>query len=138
MTTSPSLPSDPNAPITPFWSQPSHPQIQEVRYGSTDPADGSFMTKSFSRVALPPYAVFARLDFPPCTMATVKTYATVQCGRGKDGKGEHLNLNSDLLFINHGCEPSLVSDVMGLLKSVASVESEDGGSFCEESSSRGT
>jgi len=48
--------------------------------------------------------VFAELKFPPCTKAERPTYATVQMGRD-----EHLDLNSDLLYINHSCEPSLVS-----------------------------
>src|SRR5438045_6298898 len=82
--------------ITPFWAQPSHGDIQDVRYAS----GGDFMTKSYSKVRLPPFALFAKLDFPPCTKADRPTYATVQMGRD-----EHLNLNSDLLYINHGCDP---------------------------------
>lgn len=88
------------APLTPTWVQPSHPSIQEVQHAT----DGSFTTRSLSRVALPPFAVFAKLSFPPCTEAPEPTYATVQMGKDK-----HLNLNSDLLYINHSCEPSLVS-----------------------------
>lgn len=88
------------APITPHWQQPSHPDIQEVIINEAE-----FTTKSLSRVALPPFALFARFDFPPCTEAPEPTYATVQMGRNR-----HLNLNSDLLYINHSCEPSLVSE----------------------------
>jgi hypothetical protein len=88
------------APLTPTWVQPSHPAIQEVQHAS----DGSFTTRSLSKVSLPPFAVFAKLAFPPCTEASEPTYATVQMGKDK-----HLNLNSDLLYINHSCEPSLVS-----------------------------
>jgi hypothetical protein len=90
------------APLTPTWTQPSHPLIQEVLIGSSPTEE--FSTKSISRVALPPDAVFAELKFPPCTKAERPTYATVQMGRD-----EHLDLNSDLLYINHSCEPSLVS-----------------------------
>jgi hypothetical protein len=61
------------------------------------------MIKSYSKIQLPPFGVFAKLEFPPCTTAEKPTYATVQMGRN-----EHLNLNSDLLYINHGCDPSLV------------------------------
>ncbi|OAA53997.1 Post-SET domain protein [Cordyceps fumosorosea ARSEF 2679] len=89
------------APLTPHWQQPSHPEIQEVVI--LDEAE--FTTKSLSRVALAPFALFARLDFPPCTEAAEPTYATVQMGRNR-----HLNLNSDLLYINHSCEPSLIFD----------------------------
>lgn len=89
------------APLTPHWQQPSHPDIQEVVIVN----ETEYTTKSLSRVALPPFALFARLDFPPCTEAAEPTYATVQMGRNR-----HLNLNSDLLYINHSCEPSLVSE----------------------------
>jgi hypothetical protein len=88
------------APLTPDWAQPSHPEIQEVLVSSPT----EFTTRSISRVSLPPYGLLAKLDFPPCTPADKPTYATVQMGRG-----EHLNLNSDLVYINHSCEPSLVS-----------------------------
>ncbi|KAH8907082.1 hypothetical protein BR93DRAFT_927937 [Coniochaeta sp. PMI_546] len=49
------------------------------------------------------------MSFPPCTLADFPTYATVQFGRDK-----HLNLNSDLLYINHSCEPSLIFDTANL------------------------
>jgi hypothetical protein len=87
------------APIKPHWSQPSHPDIQDVIVN-----DAEFTTKSVSKIALPPFGLFAKLEFPPCTVAAEPTYATVQIGRDK-----HLDLNSDLLYINHSCEPSLVS-----------------------------
>lgn len=88
------------APLVPFWAQPSHPDIQKVIINT----EKQFTTKSISVVNLPPYALFAKLEFPPCTPAEKPTYATVQMGKGK-----HLNLNSDLVYINHSCEPSLVS-----------------------------
>ncbi|APA12757.1 hypothetical protein SS1G_08181 [Sclerotinia sclerotiorum 1980 UF-70] len=91
------------APVKPFWSQPSHPHIQEVIYGEDE---NGYTTKSISRVSLPPYAVFAKMEFPPCTSAPEATYATVQTDTNT-----HLNLNSDLLYINHSCEPSLIFDV---------------------------
>ncbi|KAJ8067667.1 hypothetical protein OCU04_003274 [Sclerotinia nivalis] len=91
------------APVKPFWSQPSHPHIQEVIYGEDK---NGYTTKSISRVSLPPYAVFAKMEFPPCTAAPEATYATVQTDTNT-----HLNLNSDLLYINHSCEPSLIFDV---------------------------
>jgi hypothetical protein len=87
------------APIKPHWVQPSHPDIQEVIINEAE-----FTTKSISKIALPPFGLFAKLEFPPCTVAAEPTYATVQMGRDR-----HLDLNSDLLYINHSCEPSLVS-----------------------------
>ncbi|KIE02585.1 Post-SET domain protein, partial [Metarhizium majus ARSEF 297] len=88
------------APLTPHWQQPSHPAVQEVVINEQE-----FTTKSYSKVTLPPFAVFAKLAFPPCTVADEPTYATVQMGRHS-----HFNLNSDLLYINHSCEPSLIFD----------------------------
>lgn len=87
-------------PIKPHWRQPSHPSIQRVVASSAD-----FTTKSFSRVTLSPYAVFAKMTLPPCTIAPKASYDTVQIAADK-----HLLLNSDLLYINHSCEPSLVSE----------------------------
>ncbi|CAG8975774.1 hypothetical protein HYALB_00009295 [Hymenoscyphus albidus] len=89
------------APLTPTWTQPSHPHIQKVIYGTNSSQE--FTSKSLSTVDLPPFAVYAKMDFPPCTYAPEATYATVQCG-----KGRHLNLNSDLVYINHSCEPSVI------------------------------
>jgi len=77
------------SPLTSHWARPSHPYIQEVIINEVE-----FSSKSFSKVALPPWGVFARLNFPPCTMASEPTYATVQFGRDM-----HLNLNSDLLTL---------------------------------------
>lgn len=87
------------APIQPHWQRPSHPGIQEVIINEAE-----FTSKSLSKVSVPPFGLYAKLAFPPCTIAEAPTYATVQMGRDS-----HLNLNSDLLYINHSCEPSLVS-----------------------------
>ncbi|KAM0284549.1 hypothetical protein ACHAQH_001915 [Verticillium albo-atrum] len=89
------------APLTPHWTQPSHPDVQEVVKAS----ETEFLTKSLSKVALPPFAIYSKMSFPPCTPADAPTYATVQCGKNK-----HLNLNSDMLYINHSCDPSLIFD----------------------------
>jgi len=88
------------APLTPHWVQPSHPTIQKVLVSNEE----EFTTKSISLIDVPPFGIFAKLAFPPCTPASKPTYATVQTGRE-----EHLNLNSDLVYINHSCEPSVVS-----------------------------
>ncbi|CAK7202316.1 hypothetical protein SEUCBS139899_005038 [Sporothrix eucalyptigena] len=92
-----------SAPLKPHWVQPSHPAIQEVLIGNN--GDSEFTTKSISRVDLPPFALFAPMSSPPVTPAAAATYATVQVGRN-----QHINLNSDLLYINHSCEPSLLFD----------------------------
>lgn len=92
-----------SSPLKPHWKQPSHPAVQEVIIN-----DHEFTSKSLSKVTLPPFGLFAKMDFPPCTWAEKPTYATVQAG-----KDRHLNLNSDLLYLNHSCEPSLVSSSLG-------------------------
>ena len=89
------------APLTPHWDQPSHPAVQHVIFSQNK---DEYTLKSVSKVAVAPFGLFAKLDFPPCTKAEKATYATVQMGRE-----EHLNLNSDLVYINHSCEPSVVS-----------------------------
>jgi hypothetical protein len=88
------------APVTPFWDQPSHPNVQKVQFST----EKDFTTKSHSTITLPPFALFAKMAFPPCTLAEKATYATVQIGRE-----QHMNLNSDLVYINHSCMPSVVS-----------------------------
>ncbi|ELR08685.1 hypothetical protein GMDG_03371 [Pseudogymnoascus destructans 20631-21] len=89
------------APLTPTWPQPSHGDIQEVVVN-----DAAFTSKSLSKVTVAPYGVFAKIDFLPATPASEPTYATVQQGRDT-----HLNLNSDLVYINHSCDPSLILDI---------------------------
>lgn len=87
------------SPLEPHWKQPSHPEIQEVFINEHE-----FTSKSMSRVTLAPFGLYAKMDFPPCNLTEKATYATVQFGKNK-----HLSLNSDLLYINHSCDPSLVS-----------------------------
>ncbi|KAK3950434.1 hypothetical protein QBC32DRAFT_346527 [Pseudoneurospora amorphoporcata] len=88
------------APVKPHWVQPSHPDRLHLIANEAE-----YTSKSISKIALPPFALFAKLECPPCTPAEKPTYATLQCGRDK-----HLDLNSDLLYINHSCEPSLIFD----------------------------
>ncbi|TLD31657.1 hypothetical protein PspLS_02567 [Pyricularia sp. CBS 133598] len=92
------------APLKPHWISPSHPEIQEVIINEAE-----FTSMSRSRVTLAPFALYAKMSFPPCTLADEPTYATVQIGRDR-----HLNLNSDLLYINHSCDPSLIFDTANL------------------------
>ncbi|KAK8039807.1 galactose-proton symport [Apiospora rasikravindrae] len=94
------------APLKPHWKQPSHPDIQAVIINEHE-----FTSKSLSMVSLPPFGLYAKMLFPPCTVVTgdEPTYATVQFGKDK-----HLDLNSDLLYINHSCEPSLIFDTANL------------------------
>ncbi|EPE30414.1 SET [Glarea lozoyensis ATCC 20868] len=95
------------APLKPTWTQPSHPSIQTVIHGQNSSQE--YTSKSVSKISLPPFALYAKMAFPPCTPASEATYATVQCGRDA-----HLNLNSDLVYINHSCEPSVIFETSTL------------------------
>ncbi|CCX30186.1 hypothetical protein FPQ18DRAFT_103778 [Pyronema domesticum] len=90
------------APLVPHWTQPSHPECLKV-VPSEDPEN--FTTLSTSLVDLPANAVFARFTSPPITPAT-KAYSTVQTSADT-----HIELNSDLVYINHSCNPSLIFDI---------------------------
>ncbi|KAG9257669.1 uncharacterized protein F5Z01DRAFT_409281 [Emericellopsis atlantica] len=92
------------APLKPHWAQPSHPDIHQVIVNEAE-----FTSKSLSKVTVPPFGVFAKMTFPPCTITPEATYATVQIG-----KNRHISLNSDLLYLNHSCDPSLILDTANL------------------------
>ncbi|EKG12770.1 hypothetical protein MPH_10013 [Macrophomina phaseolina MS6] len=64
----------------------------------------NYTTKAVSKVSLPPNAVFARLT--RATPAPAPLYTTVQSGRSS-----HVELNSDLRYVNHSCEPNLIFDM---------------------------
>lgn len=93
------------APLKPHWPQPSHPDIQEVVFGE----EGEFSSKSLSKVAVAPFGVYANMTSPPCTVVEKSSYASVQIGQDR-----HILLNSDLLYMNHSCEPSLVSSIISI------------------------
>ena len=81
----------------------SHPDLIRFHTGS------GFSNYITSLVALPSGALFARLEPNVNTPAPCATYQTVQTGRDS-----HIQLNSDLVYMNHSCEPSLVIDVKAL------------------------
>jgi hypothetical protein len=71
----------------------------------------AFSSYAKSLISLPAGAVFAPLT--GITSGT-KAYSTVQTGRD-----EHIELNSDLLYCNHSCTPSLEFDMARLEVRVA-------------------
>lgn len=77
---------------------PSHPGLIKVIRSSKP-----FGSGAVSLVDLPPGALFAKI-----TTATpgTKAYTTVQTG-----PDTHVELNSDLVFCNHSCRPSLNFDM---------------------------
>ena len=64
---------------------------------------GAFASASYSLVSLPAGAVFARITTP--TPATV-AYSSVQASATL-----HIELNCDLVYINHSCAPTLIFDM---------------------------
>ncbi|KAK2604592.1 hypothetical protein N8I77_007506 [Diaporthe amygdali] len=94
------------APLKPHWTQPSHPHFLQVIVSDSE---AEFTSKSVSTAAAAPFSVVAKLSFPPCTLADEPTYATVQVGSNR-----HISLNSDLLYLNHSCEPSLIIDTANM------------------------
>jgi hypothetical protein len=64
---------------------------------------GAFAARSVSLVDLPAGAIFARINTPtPATCA----YSSVQAS-----KTLHIELNNDLVYINHSCRPTLIFDM---------------------------
>ncbi|KAH6881859.1 hypothetical protein BKA58DRAFT_9375 [Alternaria rosae] len=91
-------PSSTTTSQIPAWVQPDLTRLLRVEHNP-----GSFTSRSVSLVNLPPGAVFARITKP--TPATV-AYSSVQASRDL-----HIELNCDLVYINHSCKPSLVFDM---------------------------
>ncbi|KAL1962356.1 hypothetical protein VTN77DRAFT_9769 [Rasamsonia byssochlamydoides] len=78
---------------------PSHPTLIQVIHGSKP-----FSSSAVSLVDLPAGAVLTRLD-THATPAPQPKYTTLQTGRNT-----HIELNSDLVYCNHSCRPSVVFD----------------------------
>lgn len=84
------------------WKQPSHPGLLSV-----EPGTAPFSTRAVSLRLLPQNAVFAKMT--AATPAKSRSYTTVQSSRNED-----IELNSDLVFCNHSCKPSLVFDMKNM------------------------
>ncbi|RMZ68838.1 galactose-proton symport [Pyrenophora seminiperda CCB06] len=93
-----SSPSNEAPSPIPAWVKPDLSRLLRVEHNP-----GSFTSRSVSLVTLPSGAVFARITNP--TPAIV-AYSSVQASRNL-----HIELNSDLVYINHSCAPSLVFDM---------------------------
>jgi hypothetical protein len=86
-------------PEIPAWVQPDLTRLLRVEH-----REGSFASLSRSLVTLPPGAVFARITNPtPATCA----YSSVQASETL-----HIELNCDLVYINHSCAPTLIFDMV--------------------------
>ena len=85
-------PSPSSNPI-PAWAGPDLTRLLEVQHGE------NYTTRAISKVTLPPHALFARIT--SATPAPSAAYTTVQ-----SGPSSHIELNSDLVYINHSCAPN--------------------------------
>lgn len=77
---------------------PTHPDRLNVNRSAE-----AFGSSATALVALPAGALFAKING---TTPAKKAYTSVQTGRNS-----HIELNSDLVFCNHSCAPSLVFDM---------------------------
>ncbi|KAJ3550340.1 hypothetical protein NMY22_g543 [Coprinellus aureogranulatus] len=78
---------------------PSHPGL-EVKFVPGDFSSGLVATRPFKAGEL-----VARLDG---LTRGPKRYTSVQCGPGED---DHIELNSDLVYVNHSCDPNVAFDL---------------------------
>ncbi|KAF5856989.1 hypothetical protein ETB97_006445 [Aspergillus alliaceus] len=83
----------------PFWEQPSHPDKIEVVKGNKP-----YKSSAYSKIFLPAGALFTKIA--TATFVDHDTYTTVATS-----KNSRIELNSDLVYCNHSCNPSLVFDM---------------------------
>ena len=95
----PNIPPTENEGVIPAWVNPDLDRLMVVKT-----AEGSFSSWSESLVSLPAGSLFARLT--GLTSGGPAKYSSVQAGRNL-----HVELNSNLLYVNHGCAPSLEFDM---------------------------
>ncbi|KAI9772680.1 MAG: hypothetical protein M1840_000275 [Geoglossum simile] len=86
------------APVIPHWAQPSHPGLIKVVLRPK-----AFTSGASSLVALPAGSLLTRLE---TATPAPRAYSSVQISRD-----EHIELNSDLIYCNHSCAPSLEFDM---------------------------
>ena len=81
--------------LLPAWVNPDWDRLLQVKR-----SEGSFRSSAASKVDLPPGALFARLT--GIHQERYQSYSTVQAGRDL-----HIELNSNAVFVNHSCDPTL-------------------------------
>ncbi|KAH9004694.1 hypothetical protein EDB86DRAFT_2884976 [Lactarius hatsudake] len=79
---------------------PSHPGLFQVNFKPGNYGSVLIACKDFEAAEV--IAHLAGLTKAP------RSYATMQCGRGPD---DHVLLNSDLLYVNHSCDPNIAFDL---------------------------
>ncbi|PHH66333.1 hypothetical protein CDD82_1551 [Ophiocordyceps australis] len=87
------------AQFIPFWQQPSHPDRLNVVK-----SEQAYHSAAYSLISLPAGALFAKITTAiPVSHTTYTSVAT--------GVDTRIELNSDLVYCNHSCAPSLVVDM---------------------------
>ncbi|KAI0272458.1 hypothetical protein BC834DRAFT_817486 [Gloeopeniophorella convolvens] len=79
---------------------PSHPDLFQVDFRPGDYSSALIARKGFSEGEV--IAHLSGLTKGP------KAYSSVQCGAGPE---DHVELHSDLLYVNHSCEPNVAFDL---------------------------
>ncbi|RWA12258.1 hypothetical protein EKO27_g2878 [Xylaria grammica] len=84
--------------LLPAWVNPDLDRLLEVKR-----VEGDFQSWAVSLVELPAGALFARITG---VAVSRPSWSSVQAGRNL-----HIDLNSELVFVNHSCDPTLEWDM---------------------------
>ncbi|KAI0422378.1 hypothetical protein F5X98DRAFT_369845 [Xylaria grammica] len=84
--------------LLPAWVNPDLDRLLEVKR-----VEGDFQSWAVSLVELPAGALFARITG---VAVSRPSWSSVQAGRNL-----HIDLKSDLVFVNHSCDPTLEWDM---------------------------
>ncbi|KAK6535637.1 hypothetical protein TWF694_002092 [Orbilia ellipsospora] len=96
----------------PHWKQPSHPNFITVKTYK----EGGFSQYAVSSNPIPNKTVIG--DFSAATPTTEKAYSSVQVS-----ETEHIELNSDLLYCNHSCDPNVAFDTdEGVVRAIRDIK----------------
>ncbi|KAF3932519.1 hypothetical protein ABW20_dc0100951 [Dactylellina cionopaga] len=99
----------------PSWKQPSHPAYITVKTYK----QGSFSKYATASNPIPKNTIIA--DFSAATPTTDKAYSSVQVS-----ETEHIELNSDLLYSNHSCQPNVIFDTdRGVIEAVRDIQESE-------------
>ncbi|KAG7531975.1 hypothetical protein FFLO_03982 [Filobasidium floriforme] len=87
--------------------RPTHPGLLKVvlEKGQGDDGEDTYSSYLVAEQDIAPHSTICQLRN---LTSGVKAYSSVQYGSGAD---DHFELNSDLLFINHSCEPNVFFDL---------------------------
>ncbi|WWC71914.1 uncharacterized protein I206_105873 [Kwoniella pini CBS 10737] len=81
--------------------KPTHPDLFKVEFNPPINGEEEYSSKLIAIKDFKPNEIITKLT--NLSIAPEKAYSSVQFG---SGKRDHLELNSDLLFMNHSCSPT--------------------------------